>query len=113
MSAPALIETEVETAATDWASEAKRRRGISANDPVADTLEYCAGELKKRLENARAAEKGEWLTVDEYIEAMPEGKRVTAQTVRGWIRRGMLSAKSTSRGYRIRAGTKPIGAIIA
>lgn len=93
-----LLTSEAENAAREWRKEAEERRQISKSDPVADTLEYCAGDLAKRLENARVA--GEWLTVEEYA-AQPDVD-VTPQTVRAWIRSGQLAAVPTPRGYKIR-----------
>lgn len=93
-------------AARSWKEEAKKRRAISATDPVADTLEYCAGELAARLQEAEQTTQG--LTVEEY--ARLDHVRVTPQTVRTWIRRGQLAAIDTPTGYRIARDAKRVRA---
>lgn len=94
------IVTAVKQQAESWREEAARRRQISRADQVADTLDYCAGELAARLREAQAAV--EELTVEQY--AKQEG--VTPQTVRTWIRHHRLAARETPKGYRIRKGEK-------
>lgn len=84
-----------------WADEAKKRRAISKTDPVADTLEYCAGELESRL---RAVQDDNRLSVEQYAK-LPHVD-VTPQTVRGWIRTGQLQALDTPKGYRIAPDAK-------
>lgn len=99
-----LVLTTAEGAARGWRQEAEKRRAISAVDPVADTLEYCAGELAARLAEAASADVG--LTVEQYA-GLPEVD-VTPQTVRNWIRRGELAAIETPKGYRIARAAKRI-----
>jgi hypothetical protein len=101
-----LVVEEAEKAADEWATEAKRRRTISKADPIADTLDYCAGDLKKRLENVVVVSDDDRISVEEYA-ALPNVDR-SPQTVRAWIRRGLLPAKSTPRGYRIRKNEQPV-----
>ncbi|MBK8002408.1 MAG: helix-turn-helix domain-containing protein [Gemmatimonadetes bacterium] len=79
-----------------WAAEAAERRRISATDPVADTLEYCAGKLLERLHSLD--QETEWLSTEDYAVM----KGVTPQTVRNWIRRGELRALRAGLGFRIR-----------
>ena len=84
--------------AATWKTEVAERRRISAHDPVADTLDYCAGEMTSQL---KALESDTvWLTVEQYADL----KLVTPQTVRNWIRRGELAAHDTEKGYRIKRG---------
>ena len=91
---------DVVSIASTWRTEAAERRRISALDPVADTLEYCAAELQLRAKEIEHAT--EELTPDQY--ARTEG--VTVQTVRTWIRHGQLQARETPKGYRIPKGAK-------
>jgi len=90
------IVAVMKSTATGWKREAEKRRGISPVDPVADTLEYCAGELAARLRAAAAN--------DEYetVEERAKRERVTPQTVRIWIRTSQLAAEEGAKGYRIR-----------
>lgn len=90
------IVSVMKSTARSWKSEAEKRRGISAVDPVADTLEYCAGELAARLRDASA--------LDQYetVEERAKRERVTPQTVRNWIRTNQLAAEDSAKGYRIR-----------
>lgn len=100
------IVTPFVSAARSWKQEAAKRRAISAVDPVADTLEYCAGELAERIRDAELANEG--LTVEQYAR-LPHVS-VTAQTVRNWIRRGQLAAVETPNGYRIARSAKRLKA---
>jgi hypothetical protein len=85
----------VERVAKSWRSEAKERRRISASDPVADTLEYCASELAARLRTI--ADESQLETVEQRAKR----ERVTPQTVREWIRTSQLTAQHGARGYLI------------
>ena len=85
----------VERVAKTWKDEAKERRRISASDPVADTLEYCAGELAARM---RAIAADAQL---ETVEQRAKREGVTVQTIREWIRTQQLPAQHGARGYRI------------
>lgn len=88
------IISVMKSTATGWKREAEKRREISGTDPVADTLEYCAGELAARL---RDASEERYETVE--VRAKREG--VTPQTVRTWIRTNQLAAEEGPKGYRI------------
>jgi hypothetical protein len=83
-----------------WRTEAAERRRISALDPVADTLEYCAAELQLRAREIEHAT--EEITPEQYARA----NDVTVQTVRTWIRQGQLKARETPKGYRIAKDAK-------
>jgi hypothetical protein len=95
------IAAVVKSTATGWRKEAERRRAISGADPVADTLEYCAGEIAARLADVRD---------DEYETVEQRAKRegVTPQTVRIWIRANQLAAEGTAKGYRIRRDARRV-----
>lgn len=81
-----------------WTDETERRRKISPNDPIADTLAHCADEMGELL---TSLEKGsEWLTPEEYALTV-KPRPVSAQTVRNWIHRGELKASDSSRGFII------------
>lgn len=100
---PDLVLTAVKGVTDTWMQEADKRRRISKSDPVADTLEYCAGELKSRL---RSVHEDNRLTVEQYAK-LPHVD-VTPQTVRIWIRTGQLQAIDTPKGYKIAADAKRI-----
>lgn len=100
-----IIESTVRSAVKDYKDEASRRREISKVDPVADAIDYIAGDLVQRIENARIAD-GEWLTAKEY-GAQPDVHR-TEQTIRAWIRAGQLPAKMTPNGYLVRKGEQRV-----
>ena len=82
--------------AEGWQAEAARRRKISATDPVADSLAYCAGELLSQV--AQLSSDTAWLSVADFAQL----SRVTPQTVRTWIRKGTLEAVATPGGWMIR-----------
>lgn len=90
-----LVVSAVERVAKTWRQEAEERRRISKADPVADTLDYCAGEIAARIRSLAA--ETEYETVDQ--RASREG--VTPQTVRGWIRSNQLAAQDGPKGYKI------------
>lgn len=83
--------------ARTWKQEAEKRRSISKTDPVADTLEYCAGELAARLKAVE--ETAQFLTVAEFAQR----ESVTEQTVRNWIKNKRIVAIDTPKGYKIDA----------
>lgn len=99
------IAGTIESVARDWRAEAERRRGISATDPVADTLAYCAGEIETRVRSLTFVAR-DGVTVDAFAATC----EVTAQTVRQWCRRAMVPAQLTSRGWLIAATAKRPGA---
>ncbi len=86
--------------AISWQSEADRRRRISPNDPVADTLDYCAGEILTQL--GELQQDSTWVGVEDYAELHD----VTPQTVRNWIRRGELKSHKSGHGYIIHRNAK-------
>lgn len=92
------IAGTIESVARDWRAEAERRRGISATDPVADTLAYCAGELVNRVHALTFVVKD-----GQTVDAFAAKHDVTAQTVRQWCRRALVPAQLTSRGWIIAA----------
>lgn len=97
-----LVITAVERVTKTWREEAEERRRISKLDPVADTLDYCAGEISARLRTIGASHEA--LSVEEYAaQASPP---VTPQTVRVWIRTGQLPAIQTTKGYKIDRNAK-------
>lgn len=85
----------IEGVTRSWRQEAEERRRISKSDPVADTLDYCAGELAARL-RALAVE-----SETETVEQRAARDGVTPQTVRAWIRTGQLPAGNGPKGYLI------------
>lgn len=90
-----LVVGAIERVAKSWRDEAEERRRISKTDAVADTLDYCAGELAARLRG---------LTIEgtyETVEQRAKREGVTPQTVRAWIRTEQLPADETGKGYRI------------
>ena len=100
-----LIVTTVQSVARGWKDEAKRRRNISATDPIADTLEWCAGEVEQQLHTIETAAPA--LTVEQF--ARQHG--VTSQTVRGWCRDELLpGARMTPKGWEIPADARKVRA---
>ncbi len=91
------LQQQIKQTAQSWREEVARRRKVSAVDPVADALDYCAAEI---LELVSAAEKeGVTLTVAEYARRV----RKDPATVRRWCRSGQVEAEQTVDGdYRIR-----------
>jgi hypothetical protein len=83
------------SAASAWKADAGRRRMVSAQDPVADTLEYCAGDLIEKLRPLDAPDAVQ--TVEQYAAAHD----VSPQAVRKWIGNGRLDATMTAHGWRI------------
>lgn len=96
-----VVVSAVQGVTRTWRDEAEKRRRISKADPIADTLDYCAGEIASRI---KAVQVDNRLTVEQYAKLPHVG--VTAQTVRTWIRTGQLQAVDTARGYRIAADAK-------
>lgn len=88
---------EVKSVARGWRQEAEKRRQIARTDPVAEALEWCAGELDTRVGMLERDLATETVSVAEY--AVIAG--VTVQSVRAWIRNGELTARRTAHGYEI------------
>ncbi len=86
--------------AQSWQREAADRRKISAVDPVADTLDYCAIEILDRI--VELEQKANWVNTEEYARL----HGITPQTVRNWIRSGDLDAHETPKGYVINRHTQ-------
>lgn len=91
------VVSAVAGVARSWTEEASERRRISKVDPIADTLEYCAGELAKRLETV--GDESKFLAVAQFAAR----ENVTEQTVRNWIRSERIAAIDTPNGYKIDA----------
>ncbi len=92
------VIAKIEAVGRGWRKEVERRRAITPRDPVADTLEYAAGELETQVQEIRATRY--WLTVREYAASL--NPPVTPQAVRQWIAKGELRADLGSDGhYRI------------
>jgi hypothetical protein len=80
----------------NWHSEAARRRKVTSTDPVADTIDYCAGEAEQLL--ARLEEDTTTLSPSEF------GKlhKTSPQTVTAWCRSGKIAgAVPNGRSWRI------------
>ncbi len=90
-----VVVKKVEATSRTWREEAERRRRISKIDPVAEVLDYCAGEISAVLRDARA--ESETITVEQFAAK----ERVTPQTVRTWIRRELVPAQWGAHGYQI------------
>jgi excisionase family DNA binding protein len=82
--------------ADSWKLDAANRRRVARQDPVADTLEYCANELVEAMRPIDAP--GAVQTAEQF--ARDHG--VTPQAVRKWIQGGRLDAERTGHGYLIR-----------
>ena len=91
------VVSAVAGVARSWSQEAEERRRISKIDPIADTLDYCAGELAARLKAVEETTK--FLTVAQFAAR----ESVTEQTVRNWIRAARITAIVTPNGYKIDA----------
>ena len=81
--------------AAGWQTEAEKRRRISKHDLIAETLDYCAGELLEKMRPLDAP--GAMRTVEQY--ATDHG--VTAACVRKWLATGRLDGMKTPHGWRI------------
>lgn len=84
-----------------WREEATRRRRVTAADPGADTLDFCATELEKKVAEVRASTVR--LSVAEYAEL----KNVSDQTIVNWIHRGWLKAERGTKGFLIDPKAEP------
>lgn len=82
-----IIPIELLRAADGWEREASDRRRISPVDPVADTLAFCAADLRERAKQAEAARTT--LTTSEFARL----NDVSSGSVRKWIARGELQAE--------------------
>lgn len=100
---PDLVLSAVKGVTETWMQEVSKRRRISKTDPVADAIEYCAGEIMARVKSVHEDNR---LTVEQYAK-LPHVD-VTPQTVRNWIRTGQLQAIDGPKGYKIAADAKRI-----
>lgn len=91
------VVSAVKAVVGTWETEVAKRRQITKTDPVADAIEYCAGEIVSRVKEVQLNTPG--LTPEQYAKLPHVG--VTAQTVRHWIRTRQLLAMETPKGYRI------------
>lgn len=96
------VFARVQAVADGWAKEVAKRRRLTNVDPVADTLEYAAGELSAELEQLR--EDCRMLTPEQFAQLRAGG--VTPQAVRNWIKNGELEAYRTPRGWQIPAAAE-------
>jgi len=83
-----------------WQEEANRRRKLTATDPAADALAFCAGELLEQVR--QLSDDTLWLGVTDYATL----HRISPQTVRAWIRKGELDAKRVGLGWLMRRDAK-------
>jgi len=102
VSSPSRPETPAERSqatnvATKWEVEAVRRRAFSKVDPVADTLEFCARDLRLSLDHAALEE----VTTAEYARM----HKRSPQAVRMWCRRGLILCRKDGSEYYIQRGT--------
>lgn len=81
--------------ADEWKSDAAKRKKLTATDPVADALEYCADEVIDQIQTLKLNKHT--LTVKEYADM--KGK--SPQTIRNWIHRGELDAAQVDGDFRI------------
>jgi hypothetical protein len=79
--------------AAEWRTRAAQQRHPSIHNPIADTLDVCAEELERALEDEQ------YVSVEDYARIHPERPHV--QTVRKWCRLGWLAAIPTRKGYLI------------
>lgn len=71
--------------AENWHKEAERRRQVTRVEPVADTTDYCAGELESLIQ--RLEKDTEMLTPSQYAKL----HKTTPQTVTAWCRAGKIT----------------------
>lgn len=86
------VPIELLQAAEDWEREAQSQRRMSPTNPVADTLAYCAADLRERAKQADAARRT--CATAEY--ARTHG--VAPATVRKWCARGELPGATRTVG---------------
>jgi hypothetical protein len=97
-----IIFLDTLACAHEWEQKATERRAISQADPVADTLLFCAKQLRatvQELEHGAA-----YLTPEQYGSLC--SPPVTAQTVTRWIRTGQLRGTDTPTGWMVRRDAK-------
>lgn len=79
------VFAQVRGLARTWHTEAERRRQVTRVEPVADTLDYNAGELEQLL--SKLEEDTAMLTPGEFAKL----HKTTPQTVSAWCRAGKLT----------------------
>ena len=87
-----LIPIELLRAADEWEAEAENQRRMSKLSPIADTLAYCAADLRERARQAEAARRN--LSTAQYARIA----NVAPGTVRKWCARGWLDATRAADG---------------
>jgi len=91
-----IIFAQIEAQVSSMEAEVKKRRMVTAVDPVADTTEYYAGEIRSLL--GRLKKDTEMLSPRQYAEL----HKTTPQTVTAWCRSGKLEgAVPNGRSYLI------------
>ena len=106
-----MIDTLLDEArklATSWQVDADHRREISHDDPIADTLVYCASDLLAHLQDMDDGTL--YLTVEDWSDqyGAKRGKHPpTPRTVRGWIRDGKLKAMGLKGNERVHRDAQP------
>lgn len=96
-----LIFAQVEGVAKSWERDVEKRRLVTAVDPVADTIAYCASEVKKLVEQLK--DDTQLLTPAEFAGL----HGASQQTVTTWIRMGKIPARKTGRGWKIPRSAEP------
>jgi hypothetical protein len=86
--------------ADSWEREARQRKRVSQHDQQADTLSYCARELRDRVDEALGP--GTLLSVAEYAAQIGKHRN----TVLKWVKRGELLARPTEAGVMIPVGAR-------
>lgn len=97
-----VLSAAVSGVTRSWKQEAEERRRISKVDPIADTLDYCAGEIAARLKSVQETVRR--LTVEQFAQRHD----VTPQTVRNWIKAERIFAIETPKGWSISADQIPL-----
>lgn len=93
-------QSDLEHALDLLTNEVERRKAVSANDPVADGINYACREIGQRVRDLTAP--GRFLTPAEWGASQPE--RPSEQTVRRYIQRGELESMQGAKGFLIPAG---------
>ena len=105
MSALDAMYAALRTTADGWATEATRRRALTATDPAADTLDHCAAGLRAQVD--ALARDTYWVSVEDYARL----HHCTPATVRARLRRGDYvagtAAVQTAKGWRLRPDAVP------
>ncbi len=92
------LEKKVKVIAASWQQDATKRKKLSAADPVADALEYCASELLFEMESA--IDDDDELSVAEFADLHGKAR----STVRNWCAKGLITCRRKGRDWIIRRG---------